>query len=148
MNKIIALCVVGAGVAGFFGGYKWASVEFEQYKQRSLESYSKLLEEKIELDNANRKRIDQIEKDNLNELAKQKAKYEKVINNIYTDFKPSGVRECPGTGQSVSGTAGDSGELVCYTRSELQRKIAGTMAVGRDADELAVKYNSLLQITK
>lgn len=37
-------------------------------------------------------------------------------------------------------------DLVCYTRAELQRKIAESMAITRDADELREKYKALVKI--
>lgn len=37
-------------------------------------------------------------------------------------------------------------DLVCYTRSELQRKIAESMAITRDADELRERYQTLIRI--
>ena len=37
-------------------------------------------------------------------------------------------------------------DLVCYTKSELQRKIAESMAITRDADELRERYKALVKI--
>lgn len=37
-------------------------------------------------------------------------------------------------------------DLVCYTRTELQRKIAESMAITRDADELKERYKALVKI--
>lgn len=37
-------------------------------------------------------------------------------------------------------------DLVCYTKSELQRKIAESLAITRDADELREKYRALVKI--
>ena len=37
-------------------------------------------------------------------------------------------------------------DLVCYTRTELQRKIAESMAITRDADELRERYKALVKI--
>lgn len=37
-------------------------------------------------------------------------------------------------------------DLVCYTRAELQRKIAESLAITRDADELREKYRALVRI--
>lgn len=40
----------------------------------------------------------------------------------------------------------DKSDLVCYTRAELQRKIAESLAITRDADELREKYRALVKI--
>lgn len=45
----------------------------------------------------------------------------------------------------VSKTSAKS-DLVCYTKSELQRKIAESMAITRDADELRERYQTLIRI--
>lgn len=45
----------------------------------------------------------------------------------------------------VSKTSAKS-DLVCYTRSELQRKIAESLAITRDADELRERYKALIRI--
>lgn len=37
-------------------------------------------------------------------------------------------------------------DLVCYTRAELQRKIAESLAITRDADELRERYKALVKI--
>lgn len=37
-------------------------------------------------------------------------------------------------------------DLVCYTRAELQRKIAESMDITRDADDLREKYKALVRI--
>lgn len=37
-------------------------------------------------------------------------------------------------------------DLVCYTRTELQRKIAESLAITRDADELRERYKALIRI--
>lgn len=42
--------------------------------------------------------------------------------------------------------ASNKSDLVCYTRAELQRKIAESMAITRDADELRERYKALVKI--
>ena len=62
---------------------------------------------------------------------------------------PEPVTECLHSDKSstagVSKTSAKS-DLVCYTRSELQRKIAESLAITRDADELREKYKTLIAI--
>lgn len=43
-------------------------------------------------------------------------------------------------------TAGNKPDLICYTRSELQSKVARSLAITKEADELAVKYRALLDV--
>ena len=46
---------------------------------------------------------------------------------------------------TVSTKTGTQSNLKCYTESELLRKIERSLAIAREADELAVKYNTLLR---
>ena len=43
-------------------------------------------------------------------------------------------------------TAGNKPDLVCYTRAELQSKVARSLALTKEADELAIKYRALLDV--
>lgn len=43
-------------------------------------------------------------------------------------------------------TAGNKPDLICYTRTELQRKVAESLAITKEADELAIKYQTLLKV--
>ena len=49
------------------------------------------------------------------------------------------------SGAGVPKTSAKS-DLVCYTRTELQRKIAESLAITRDADELRERYKALIRI--
>lgn len=42
-------------------------------------------------------------------------------------------------------TAGNKPDLVCYTRAELQSKVKRSLALTREADELAIRYQALLE---
>lgn len=42
--------------------------------------------------------------------------------------------------------AGNKPDLVCYTRTELQSKVARSLALTKEADELAIKYRALLDV--
>ena len=43
-------------------------------------------------------------------------------------------------------TAGNKPDLICYTRAELQRKVKESLALTKEADELAIKYKVLLEV--
>lgn len=51
-------------------------------------------------------------------------------------------------GKTTVPTAGTQSDLVCYTRSELQRKIKDSLAITNECDALSVRYASLLKICK
>lgn len=43
-------------------------------------------------------------------------------------------------------TAGDKPDLICYTRAELQRKVKESLDLAKEADELAIRYQTLLDV--
>lgn len=45
-------------------------------------------------------------------------------------------------------TAGTKSDLICYTRTELQSKIAESMVIAKECDSLSVRYATLLKICK
>ena len=49
-------------------------------------------------------------------------------------------------GKTTVPAAGTKPDLICYTRTELQSKIAESMALAKEADELALKYRALLEV--
>lgn len=49
-------------------------------------------------------------------------------------------------GKTTVPTAGTKPDLVCYTRTELQSKIAESMAITKECDDLALKYKALVEV--
>ena len=62
-----------------------------------------------------------------------------VSNAVNSLHKDSGSK-------ATMQTAGNKPDLVCYTRSELQRKVKESLALTREADELAIRYQTLLEV--
>lgn len=148
MIKKIAIAV--ALLAAFGGGYGLSDMSWErkyaEFRLSAEKDYSALLEKKIESDRANRSRISEIEKTHQSTLSEQKKRYEKTIASLRANFQPSGVSGCPPSGDGVSRDGGDSSELICYTRSELYRRISETLAIGNRCDKLAINYATLLKV--
>ena len=51
-----------------------------------------------------------------------------------------------GGSKATMQTTGDKPDLICYTRAELQRKVKASLALTREADELAIRYQTLLEV--
>ena len=62
-----------------------------------------------------------------------------VSNAVNSLHKDSGS-------QTTVQTTGNKPDLVCYTRAELQSKVKESLALTREADELAIKYRALLEV--
>ena len=62
-----------------------------------------------------------------------------VSNAVNSLHKDSGS-------QTTVQATGNKPDLICYTRAELQRKVKESLALTREADELAIKYRALLEV--
>ena len=62
-----------------------------------------------------------------------------VSNAVNSLHKDSGS-------QTTVQAAGDKPDLICYTRAELQRKVAESLAITKECDALSVRYVTLLKI--
>ena len=56
-----------------------------------------------------------------------------------------GLHENNNSAETVQ-TTGTQSDLICYTRAELQRKIKDSLAITKEADELALKYKALVEV--
>ena len=59
-----------------------------------------------------------------------------AVNSLHKD----------GGSQTTVQTAGNKPDLICYTRAELQSKVKRSLALTKEADELAIKYRALLDV--
>ena len=61
-----------------------------------------------------------------------------VSNAVNSLHKDSGSK-------TAMQAAGNKPDLVCYTRAELQSKVKRSLDITKEADELAIKYKTLLE---
>ncbi len=135
--------------AGSYLGYTFEHSRFETYKAEATTNYTKLLEEKIALDRANVQRVTELEKQRLEETEKLRADYEATIANLRAKYSASGLYKSSSTSyNSTARESRDSSRTICFSEAEFYERVAGTLDIGRQADELAVKYNTLLKICK
>ena len=150
MYKVFTIICIVIAFGMYSFGYNVAStaadLNFEKIKNQYAADYANLLNKKIESERLHGELRRRIETNYLVELERQKQSYETLLTDLHTNFKPSGVSNCPDDRSSVSRTEGDSADLICYRKADLQRRIAESMAIGQRADELAIKYNALLRL--
>lgn len=87
--------------------------------------------------------------------AQHEADLKELENANFKDtviFKPDNSADCGmhknDNSKAAVPTAGVKSDLVCYTRAELQSKIAESMAIAKECDSLSVRYATLLKICK
>ena len=72
---------------------------------------------------------------------RQVADYRRTVDAYVDADSLRDSRKCP----AVPAKAGAESSLVCYTRADIQRKVAKTLAVGAECDQLAIRYSALVK---
>ena len=102
----------------------------------------------IETERRLKEEQDKIVADYLNKIEVMQNEHEKDVinlNNLRDTVTVKCVSNGSKTDKSVSGKAKNQSGVRCYTDSELQRKIEESLVIAGEADELAIKYNTLLK---
>lgn len=150
MEKIKAIVIIFLAGFMYAFGYKVAStaadLRFEELKSRYANDYASLLQKKIESERTQKELRQRIETNYLVELERQKQSYETLLTDLHTNFKPSGVSNCPDNRSSVSRTEKPTSDVVCYRKADLRERVAKSVAIANRCDELAVRYNALLRL--
>lgn len=138
---ICAVILVGV----YYWGYSNASDHYEAELAEAKTSNQALI---IEQERKANEKQNAIVADYLKQIEsiREQAKNESII--------PSGTvklnRVCKqnSSGAGVSTKTTNKPRVTCYTDAELQRKIKESLAIGAEADELALKYKALLEVCK
>ena len=72
---------------------------------------------------------------------RQVADYKRTIDSYIDADRLSDTSTCP----KLPAASGAQPGLVCYTRADIQRKVAESLAVGAECDELAIRYKTLVK---
>ena len=78
-----------------------------------------------------------------------KNEYETVIADLRNgNYEFSGVRDCSDktAGNDMPAKTGTPAGLVCYSKAELQRKVEESLAIAKECDELAERYEKLKEV--
>lgn len=149
MRNILLSCVC---LLFFLGGYHYCSlqysVEISKYKLVAEKRKNELLQSVDKSNKLAREKIASIERDNITNMEKLKHEYETTISTLRTKYKLANSVQCNSTRStdSMSSETTSSSKLRCYTEDELYRKIERSMAITNECDQLATKYNALLEV--
>ena len=72
---------------------------------------------------------------------RQVADYKRTIDSYIDADRLSDTSTCP----KLPAASGAQPGLVCYTRADIQRKVAESLAVGAECDQLAIRYKALVK---
>lgn len=135
-------------MTAYYKGYKACERDMALKLQNvTIEHNQKIIETERNLQN----KQNQIVADYLQQISLLEAQHNEDKINLDNlrdafDVKLNGMCNTNNSGSSTMSTkTGTQSNLKCYTESELLRKIERSLAIAREADELAVKYNTLLK---
>jgi len=137
------VALTGAAVLmAFVFGYRQGVVSVQQ---QLTEQALKQSEQARKSEKQQQERINGIERNYLHEIETYKRTISAYIDadNIALD-RLSDTKPCP----AVPGKSTSGGGSVCYSPAGLQRKVAETLAVGAECDQLAIKYKALVEVCK
>ena len=140
--RYIIVIMLSALLMAFVFGYRQGVVSVQQ---QLTEQALKQSEQARKSEKQQQERINGIERNYLHEIETYKRTISAYIDadNIALD-RLSDTKPCP----AVPGKAGAQSRAVCYSPAGLQKKVAETLAVGAECDELAIKYKALVEVCK
>ena len=124
--------------------------KLQDFRAEELQNLQDLQHEQNETVTAYLNEINALKQQHEQDLKEiENAKFKDTITvNVPFPVKPvsnCGLHENNNGAETVP-TAGIKSDLVCYTRSELQRKIKESLALAEECDSLSVRYVTLLKI--
>ena len=72
---------------------------------------------------------------------RQVADYKRTIDSYIDADRLSDTSTCP----KLPKASGTQPGLVCYTRADIQRKVAESLALAAECDEIAIRYKALVK---
>lgn len=147
MNQYVALAVVIIGVTiygtGYYQGRESMIVKLDRQR---LDNANNL----IEVERRAQSKQNEIVAEYLKQIKDMESENEKIKASAIRDTVVV-KRNCMSdnkAGTRVSAATGVKSDLRCYTEAELQSKIERSVAIARECDQLAVRYNALLKACK
>lgn len=138
----------------FSCGYWCCSARYStlitEYKLNAEKQKNQLLQEISQQEQFSRETIAELERENLLNREKLKNEYEIIIANMHDKYVLRDSVQCDSSrsSNSMQETKSNTSKLRCYTESELYRKIEQSLAIGKECDQLAEQYNTLLKVCK
>lgn len=149
-NILVTLFCLACFSCGYWCCSVQFSLEIEEYKVSAEKQKNQLLEEISQKEKFSRETINKIERENLEKQEQLKNEYETIIAGMHDKYVLADSVQCDSSRStnSMQETKPNTGDLRCYTESELYRKIEQSLAITKECDKLANDYNALLKVCK
>ena len=145
----IGICsYLAVGVFAYYKGYTNASNEYKATLNQLQTSNLKAI---LNQERTYKDKENEIIKDYSEKMDLLKREYEKVLivsNNLRDTFVPECLQHTDTSSTRVSEKTKPKSNVRCYTEADILRKVKESMAIGNECDQLAIRYNSLLEWCK
>lgn len=153
INKslLISLGIISYIVVGVFAYYKGYTEASNEYKNRLTELQTNNLQAILNQERKYKDKENEIIKDYSEKMDLLKQEYEKMLivsNNLRDTFVPECLQHTDTSSTRVPQETKPKSNTRCYTESDLLRKVKESVAIGNECDQLAIRYNSLLEWCK
>lgn len=139
IRTIIIFDIVLALVSYFYGYYRGYNVVQQKYVADRLRS-SEMIRQ---LERQSEERQNGLIQNYLAQIDLYKKTIDAYVSadNIRLDSLRD-TRKCPAVSAKTKAESG----LVCYTPADLRKKVAESVAVGAECDQLAIRYRTLVEV--
>lgn len=124
--------------------------KLQEFRAEELQNLQDLQHEQNETVTAYLNEINVLKQQHEQDLKEiENAKFKDTVT-VPVPFPVKPVSNCGlhknNNGAETVPTAGTQSDLICYTRTELQRKVEESMGIGTECDALALKYKALVEV--
>jgi hypothetical protein len=145
----IGICsYIAVGVFSYYKGYNTADSEYKATLNQLQTSNLKAI---LNQERTYKEKENEIIKDYSEKMDLLKQQYEKVLivsDNLRDTFVPDCLQHTDTSSTRVSKETKPKSNTRCYTETDLLRKVKESMVIGNECDQLAIRYNSLLEWCK
>ena len=145
---LVSLIVATLTHLSYVTGYNKGITELTNKLNQERLNNSQLI---IEKEREYRNKEQEIIKKYVQEMEELKSSYKEdiiVSSNLRDSYVPDCVQQSNTSSTRVSRETTNKSNARCYSESDILGKVKETMAIGRECDQLAIKYNSLLEWCK
>ena len=145
----IGICsYIAVGVFSYYKGYSTADSEYKATLNQLQTSNLKAI---LNQERTYKEKENEIIKSYSEKMDLLKQQYEKVLivsNNLRDTFVPECLQHTDTGSTRVPQETKPKSNVRCYTETDILRKVKESMAIGNECDQLAIRYNSLLEWCK
>ena len=142
INARLVACLSAAAIAAVVLAYSFGRWQGSAAERRACEAelHAAELTAERQARDAERK-AQEAQNAIVQDYERQVADYKRTIDSYIDADRLSGTSTC----KDLPRASGTQPGLVCYTRVDIQRKVAESLALAAECDQLAIKYKAVVK---